>query len=162
MADLEDIKDSLKGVFLSDSFQDGLDGYYEDKPVVIDERERYVPDAVFTSAKMNAGIYPSIEMHGNISRNQGETSDGPIELLNEVGIFYFYRHDDEEKCNRHVERFLAWTRRYFRDNPYLPDVKNAPITVNDDNYSPFTPEHAYDARPLVQAGMVMLYIKSFD
>lgn len=162
MADLEDVKDDLRNIFISDVFQDGLDAFYESKAFSLDERERYVPDAVFTSAKFNAGIYPSIEMHSNISRNQGEVSDGPIELLHEVGIFYFYRHDNEEWCNRHVMRFLAWTRRYFKDFPYLPNVKNSPITLNDDNYSPFTPEHAYDARPFIQAGMVLLYVKSFD
>jgi hypothetical protein len=160
--DLEDIKDALKTVLTSDEFQDGLDGYYQDKPVSMEDRERYVAEAVFTSAKFNPGIYPSIELHGNVSRNAAENDDGPIELLHEVGVFYFYRHDDEEKCNRHVERFFAWLRRYFKDNPYLLNLKTSPITLDDDSYSPFTPEHAYDARPLIQAGTVMLYIKSFD
>lgn len=162
MADLEDVKDCIRNILISDAFQDGLDGYYQDKLVTIDDRERYTEEAVFTSAKFNTGIYPCLELHSPVSRNSAENSDGPIELLHEIGIFYFYRHEDEEQCNRHVERFFAWLRRYFKDNPYLKELKAAPITMDDDNYSPFVPEHGYDGRPFIQCGTITVYVRTFD
>lgn len=163
MPDMEDVRREVRKALLSDRFKEILLGVYEEKWENYGEdfQPEYIKE-VWRSSKdsLASSTFPVAELTGTISRST-RPDELVIDLTHEIQIYVHERDDDEERLEDRLNRLMRAIRLYFEENQYFALIGNAPITLNDDVFSPFVPATVYEGRPWVKTGLVTMYVRTF-